>query len=122
MGDPTGEGFDRRKGPSLFELARDLSAGRISRAELVQQSLDAIEQADGQGRTAFIRVADDALDIAQQFDRHPPELRYAGVPISVKDLFDIQGQVTTAGSVLLRDQAPAKQDAAVVRSLRMLVL
>jgi len=33
--------------------------------------------------------------------------RFAGIPVSVKDLFDIKGQVTRAGSRALEDSAPA---------------
>ncbi|EJZ19086.1 amidase family protein, partial [Rhizobium sp. Pop5] len=41
-----------------------------------------------------------------------------GVPIAWKDLFDIEGLATTAGSVLLAADAPAERDAAVVAFLR----
>lgn len=42
----------------------------------------------------------------------------AGLPISVKDLFDVEGQATLAGSIALRDAAPARSDADVVARLR----
>jgi aspartyl-tRNA(Asn)/glutamyl-tRNA(Gln) amidotransferase subunit A len=41
-----------------------------------------------------------------------------GVIVSIKDLLDVAGEPTTAGSVLLRDAAPASKDATVVRRLR----
>ncbi|OWV84297.1 hypothetical protein ATY78_06215 [Rhizobium sp. R635] len=41
-----------------------------------------------------------------------------GVPIAWKDLFDIEGLATTAGSVVLATDAPARRDAAVVALLR----
>jgi aspartyl-tRNA(Asn)/glutamyl-tRNA(Gln) amidotransferase subunit A len=43
---------------------------------------------------------------------------FAGIPISIKDLADIEGHVTTAGSRALADHAPAKADAPVVARLR----
>ena len=43
---------------------------------------------------------------------------FAGIPVSIKDLFDIAGDVTTAGSTVLRDAAPAAQDAPSVARLR----
>jgi aspartyl-tRNA(Asn)/glutamyl-tRNA(Gln) amidotransferase subunit A len=43
---------------------------------------------------------------------------FAGIPVSVKDLFDIKGQVTRAGSRALEDSAPADADAPVVARLR----
>lgn len=42
----------------------------------------------------------------------------AGLAVSVKDLFDIEGQVTTAGSVVLQNQPPANQDALAIARLR----
>jgi aspartyl-tRNA(Asn)/glutamyl-tRNA(Gln) amidotransferase subunit A len=44
--------------------------------------------------------------------------RFAGIPVSIKDLFDIKGQVSRAGSRALEDSAPAEQDAPVVARLR----
>ena len=41
-----------------------------------------------------------------------------GVIVSIKDLFDVAGETTTAGSIVLRDAAPAQRDATVVRRLR----
>ncbi|HXV32181.1 MAG TPA: amidase, partial [Sinorhizobium sp.] len=40
-----------------------------------------------------------------------------GLPVAWKDLFDVAGSVTTAGSVVLRDDPPAEADAAVVAAL-----
>lgn len=42
----------------------------------------------------------------------------AGLAVSVKDLFDIEGQVTAAGSVVLQNRPPAKQDAPAIARLR----
>jgi aspartyl-tRNA(Asn)/glutamyl-tRNA(Gln) amidotransferase subunit A len=41
-----------------------------------------------------------------------------GLPVSVKDLFDVRGQVTAAGSAVLADAAPALQDCPAVARLR----
>src|SRR4029077_2802773 len=43
---------------------------------------------------------------------------FAGIPVSIKDLFDIKGQVTRAGSRVLADSAAAEADAPVVARLR----
>ena len=40
-----------------------------------------------------------------------------GLPVSVKDLFDVAGEATTAGSTVLRDAPPATQDAGAVQRL-----
>ena len=44
--------------------------------------------------------------------------RLAGMPVSVKDLFDVAGQVTTAGSTVLAGAPPARVDAVAVARLR----
>ncbi|HEY2524057.1 MAG TPA: amidase [Candidatus Binataceae bacterium] len=41
-----------------------------------------------------------------------------GIPISIKDLFDVAGETTTAGSLVLKERAPAARDAEIVRRLR----
>ncbi len=41
-----------------------------------------------------------------------------GAIVSIKDLFDVAGEATTAGSIALRDAPPAQQDATIVRRLR----
>jgi aspartyl-tRNA(Asn)/glutamyl-tRNA(Gln) amidotransferase subunit A len=42
----------------------------------------------------------------------------AGLPVSVKDLLDVAGETTRAGSIVLKNAPPAKSDAPVVRRLR----
>lgn len=42
----------------------------------------------------------------------------AGLPVSIKDLLDVAGEITLAGSIALRDAPPAKEDAQVVKRLR----
>jgi aspartyl-tRNA(Asn)/glutamyl-tRNA(Gln) amidotransferase subunit A len=49
---------------------------------------------------------------------HAAPSRFAGIPVSIKDLFDIKGQVTRAGSRALEDSALAEKDAPVVARLR----
>ncbi|MGG2474813.1 amidase family protein, partial [Rhizobium sp. BR5] len=41
-----------------------------------------------------------------------------GVPVAWKDLFDLEGTATTAGSTVLSDDAPASRDADVVTALK----
>jgi aspartyl-tRNA(Asn)/glutamyl-tRNA(Gln) amidotransferase subunit A len=56
------------------------------------------------------------MDMLRRRNAQPS--RYAGIPISVKDLFDMSGQVTTAGSVVLKDRPPAKADAPAIARLK----
>jgi len=67
-------------------------------------------------RDAFILLTPD--DAQQTASANSASRPLAGLPISVKDLFDVQGQVTAAGSQVLQGAAPAARDAEAVRRLR----
>ena len=109
--------------PTLDSLAADLAAGRTSARALVDECLAKIDDKNGEGARTFIHVdtegakaAADAMDKLRKANAAPS--RFAGIPISIKDLFDIQGQVTRAGSRALSDAPPAAADATVVARLR----
>ncbi|MBX2884526.1 MAG: hypothetical protein KTR32_31520 [Granulosicoccus sp.] len=90
----------------------DKAEAALARAESLGDELDRI----------FIQLdRDRILAEAARLDANQQEL--AGLPlygliISLKDLFDEAGEVTTAGSSILRDRAPATQDATVVSRLK----
>ncbi|MBX3513385.1 MAG: amidase [Xanthobacteraceae bacterium] len=109
--------------PTLSSLAADLAIGRVTARSLVEDCLSKTNDPDGQGRKAFIEVdeksalaAADLIDELRSIGVAPSEL--AGIPISIKDLFDIKGQVTRAGSLILRNNKPATADATAVARLR----
>jgi aspartyl-tRNA(Asn)/glutamyl-tRNA(Gln) amidotransferase subunit A len=108
---------------TLAELARDLEAGLVTSRSLVEQSLEKIADPAGEGSRAFLSVdAAGARAAADHQDRvrkagHAPS-PYAGIPFSVKDLFDLAGQVTTAGSKVLKDQPAASHDADAIAALK----
>jgi aspartyl-tRNA(Asn)/glutamyl-tRNA(Gln) amidotransferase subunit A len=108
---------------SIRELAADLNAGRTSSTRLVEQALARIQSYRNDGGAAYISVdADFALACARASDAarsagYVPSL-LAGLPVSIKDLFDVKGQVSAAGSKALADTAPATGDAPVVARLR----
>ena len=109
--------------PTLAALAADLDAGRTSARQLVEECLARIADPAGEGQRTFIHVdRHSALEAADAMDRlrkaNAAPSRFAGIPISIKDLFDIRGQVTRAGSRALEDSAPAENDAPVVTRLR----
>lgn len=66
---------------------------------------------------AFIQTT---FDQARQTAGHPcmAQRPLAGLAVSVKDLFDVAGQVTAAGSTVLADAAPAVHDCLAVARLR----
>src|ERR1700720_4386611 len=107
---------------TLAQSAHDLATGTSCRT-LVEECLARILDLAGEGRRTFLKVhADQARAAADYIDtlrRHgAAPSRFAGIPISVKDLFDIAGDVTTAGSVALRDAPAAMRDATVVARIR----
>lgn len=100
-----------------------LRAGAASSRSLVEVALARACASGGEGRRVFIKLeaervrkmadAADALRAAG-VDLSP----IAGLPVSIKDLFDVEGQVTTAGSSVLRSAPPAAADAPVVARLK----
>src|ERR1700704_1839914 len=109
--------------PTLASLADDLDAGRTTSRALVDACLARIADPQGEGARAFLHVdAEAAIEAAEAMDRlrqiNAAPSPFAGIPVSVKDLFDIKGQVTRAGSRALEDSAPADADAPVVARLR----
>jgi aspartyl-tRNA(Asn)/glutamyl-tRNA(Gln) amidotransferase subunit A len=109
--------------PTLAALAEDLDSGRTSARKLVDQCLARIADTSGEGARAFIHVdTEAAIEAAEAMDRlrevKAAPSAYAGIPVSIKDLFDIRGQVTRAGSRALDDSPPAESDAPVVARLR----
>jgi aspartyl-tRNA(Asn)/glutamyl-tRNA(Gln) amidotransferase subunit A len=112
-----------KNAPTLATLAADLGSGRTSARKLVDDCLAKIADNSGEGIRTFIHVdAEAAIEAAEAMDRlrevKAAPSPYAGIPISIKDLFDIKGQVTRAGSRALEDSAPAEADATVVARLR----
>jgi aspartyl-tRNA(Asn)/glutamyl-tRNA(Gln) amidotransferase subunit A len=106
---------------TVAQLAADLAAGRTTSRELVEQALARIADPAGEGGRAFVKVYADG---ARKEADHCDDLRKAGVrrspvdglPVSLKDLFDVAGDVTRAGSRVL--QKRASEDAGAVARLR----
>src|SRR6202047_637401 len=112
-----------KNAPTLASLADDLESGRTSARKLVDECLARIADPSGEGARTFIHVdAEPAIEAAEAMDRlrevKAEPSPYAGIPVSIKDLFDIKGQVTRAGSRALDDSAAAEADAPVVARLR----
>src|SRR5216683_2439834 len=109
--------------PTVTSLAASMAAGRTTSRALVEEALARIADPGGEGRRCFVRVyADSARKAADAQD----QLRaagyvvspLAGLPVSIKDLFDVAGERTLAGSKALDDRPPAARDAAIVTRLR----
>jgi aspartyl-tRNA(Asn)/glutamyl-tRNA(Gln) amidotransferase subunit A len=110
-------------GSTVAALAADLAAGRTTSRALVEEALARIADPAGEGSRVFLKVY---ADLARAEADHADRLRKAGVvrspvdglPVSVKDLFDVGGDVTRAGSRILADAPPAAADAPAVARLR----
>lgn len=109
--------------PTIEQHAADLRAGRTSSAALVEAALERIQAPAGEGARAFTHVYDAQARAAA---RASDELRAAGLgrspldglPVSIKDLFDVAGETTLAGSVARQGEPAATADAPVVQRLR----
>jgi aspartyl-tRNA(Asn)/glutamyl-tRNA(Gln) amidotransferase subunit A len=107
---------------TIEQAADALANGTTTARKLVEACMERIEAPDGEGARTFIRVykdearaSADAMDTLRRVNRHPG--RYAGIPISLKDLFDVEGEITAAGSKALVQAKPATAHAAVVQRL-----
>ncbi|GAB7534055.1 amidase [Burkholderia sp. 3C] len=107
----------------LLQLAAQLDAGATTSRALVDTALDRIAADGGHGAHAFCHV--DADDARRQADAQDALRRagirlspLAGLPVSVKDLYDVAGQRTRAGSRVLDDAPPAAQDAPTIALMR----
>ena len=108
---------------TVAQLGADLAGGRTTSRRLTEEALARIADPAGEGARAFLKVyAESALAEADFSDR----LRKGGVrrspldglPVSLKDLFDVAGDVTRAGSRIFEKNAAAKADAVAVARLR----
>ncbi|MEO7404164.1 MAG: amidase family protein, partial [Burkholderiales bacterium] len=108
---------------TVASLSADLASGRATSRALVEEALARIADPAGEGARIFMKVH---ADTARLEADHADRLRKAGIvrsaidglPISLKDLYDIAGDVTRAGSKVLAHEPPAKADAPVVARLR----
>jgi aspartyl-tRNA(Asn)/glutamyl-tRNA(Gln) amidotransferase subunit A len=109
--------------PTVPRLIQALAKGELTSRELIEQCLANIEHPEGEGSRVYLKIhASAARASAERYDRArrsgSPVPKYAGIPISIKDLFDLEGDVTTAGSLVLRGAAPATRDAEAVLRLK----
>ncbi|OWT54502.1 amidase [Candidimonas nitroreducens] len=109
--------------PTIAQLAADLAAGRKTSMELTEEALTRIAKHVGHGGVAFVAVDEPGAMAAARAADQARAAGYvgsllAGLPVSVKDLFDVRGQVTRAGSRALDGSAPAACDAPAVARLR----
>ncbi|MCC6718408.1 MAG: amidase [Acetobacteraceae bacterium] len=107
---------------TLNSLAAALAVGKTTSRQLVEDCLARIADPGGEGARTFIkldaaaaRASADAMDTLRRAGRAPGP--FAGIPFSIKDLADIAGQPTPAGSKVLASAPPAAANAPVVQRI-----
>ena len=107
---------------SVLNIASRIASGAVSAREVVETTLARISSLDKHLNCFTAVTAERALAEADAIDsrrlRGEPLGSLAGVPFAVKNLFDVQGLPTLAGSRINADLAPAQHDAFVVRKLK----
>jgi len=107
---------------SITQLAATLRAGQSSSEAMTEAALQRIQDPSGEGARAFTRTY---ANTARAAARASDMLRSAGfsrsaidgLPVSIKDLFDVAGETTLAGSVARTAEPAAVEHAAVVKRL-----
>lgn len=110
-----------RAAASATEIAQAVARGKISATHVLETTLRRIGERD-KTLNAFTAVTGErALARARAIDAERAAGRplgvLAGVPFAVKNLFDVAGLATLAGSKINRDRPPAAADATLVRRL-----
>ena len=107
---------------TLIDAAAALAAGHTTAVALTEAALARIADPGGEGARAFItihaetaRASAAAMDALRAAGRAPSP--YAGIPISIKDLYDEAGVTTRSGSVVLDGAPAAKATAPSVQRL-----
>ncbi|RVT81401.1 amidase [Agrobacterium sp. CNPSo 2736] len=109
------------KGKNIAQLSVLLQSGHLDPRALVEETLDAVGREDD--HAIFIELtAARAMSEAEAAAKRIGDGRSCGVldgiPVAWKDLFDLEGMATTAGSTVLANDKPASRDADVVTLLK----
>lgn len=105
---------------SAEELVQLFRTGQASPVEIAELSLSKIDQLDGNYGAVLARMdelAREQAKAAEQAYRDGSAGPLAGVPVTIKDTFDVAGFVTTRGSLVYQNYR-AFEDSGVVRRLR----
>ena len=107
---------------TISQHAAALRDGQSTSLAIVEAALERLQAPAGEGLRAFTRVY---ADTARAAARASDALRVAGLsrsaidglPVSIKDLFDVAGETTLAGSIVRLGEAVASEHAAIVKRL-----
>jgi len=104
---------------SLREISASLQAFETTSVALIENASKLAKASD----SVFISINEGLLDLAEVIDRGRKQNQstpaLAGIPISLKDLFNVRNEITLAGSIVRKHYAqPEARDAEVVAPLR----
>jgi AtzE family amidohydrolase len=106
----------------LAQLAAAIAAGELSAREALDGCIARIDASNGNVNSFtakwYARAHDEAAAVDAMRARGETLPVLAGVPYAVKNLFDVEGEVTLAGSIVNRGNAPAEADAVLVQRLK----
>jgi aspartyl-tRNA(Asn)/glutamyl-tRNA(Gln) amidotransferase subunit A len=108
-------------GKSIAQLSALIQSGTLDPVALTDEVLDGIHA--WRDQSIFVSLTPERARAEAEESRNRIRAGRSlgvldGIPIAWKDLFDLEGVATTAGSVVLSDAAPATKDAAVVDALK----
>ncbi|MEN3931291.1 amidase [Microvirga sp. W0021] len=109
-----------RNKKSVSQLSADIQSGKLDPVDLIEETLSAITAHDDPSIfTAVLteRARNEAKEASARIRLGKSRGVLDGIPVAWKDLFDIAGRTTTAGSVVLKDSPEASHDADVVTAL-----
>lgn len=105
----------------VWKIADAVTAGSVTAETVTRTTLDRIAATNGGINAVTDLLADRALATARRVDADrssgKPLGPMAGVPFAVKNLFDIKGLTTRAGSKINRDLPPATEDGVLIQRL-----
>ncbi|MBN2474075.1 MAG: amidase [Pirellulales bacterium] len=102
---------------TITEASRRIRDGRLAPLELVETCLEQIDRFDDQVHAWVTVDEQQARRTAEMLGRQTPRGPLHGIPLGIKDIADVEGLPTRAGSPLREDHV-ARQDAPLVAALR----
>ena len=102
----------------LADAAALIAAGELAPSELIASTLQRLQAVEPLLHAFVCIRAEQALREAHEQDRQPGDGPLRGIPVAVKDIFDLAGVPTGCGSELYAGAPPARQDASAVARLR----
>lgn len=103
---------------TLWQASQQLQSGDAMPEAFTESALEVAQNPEQQGSLVFSqRYAASVSAANARWQAKQALSAIDGLPVSIKDLFDVQGEVTTAGSRLLADAPVAATNASVVDKL-----